>query len=128
MVRVRERGDEEERDARDREMETRMQQGSEFWDFRFWDEVTKRREKVKRGGADHVPDTLRGKEELNWFFYFFCWTGLFIFFLSIRPNNKRAFALSLSPFSPIFISWYFRHLFPTFSCIFPHLFKTYKTK
>ena len=52
-------------------MVMRMQQGSEFWDFRFWDGVTERREKVKRGGADHVPGALGGKEELNGFFYFF---------------------------------------------------------
>jgi len=51
-------------------MQMRMQQGSGFRDFRFWDGVTERREKVKRVGADHVPGTLGGKEELNWFFIF----------------------------------------------------------
>ena len=100
-------------------MQMRMQQGSGFRDFRFWDGVTERREKVKRVGADHVPGTLGGKEELNWFFYFFVGpVYLFIFFLSIGPNNKRVFRLSSSPFDPIFIFCIFVIFFPHFLAFF----------
>ena len=99
-------------------MQMRMQQGSGFRDFRFWDGVTERREKVKRGGADHVPGTLGGKEGLSWFFIFLFYQFIYFFSLSIGPNNKRVFRLSSSPLDPIFIFRYFRHLFTHFLAFF----------